>query len=58
MGRVDKSAQVTKAVLVIRRGEYTDYSNTAKKYHCSRTAVIRRITGQTKTRQEALSFWH
>jgi Tc5 transposase DNA-binding domain len=58
MGRADKSAQVTKAVLAIRSGEYTDYSNAANKFHCSRTAVMRRITGQTKTRQEAHSFWH
>ena len=58
MGRADKSAQVTKAVLAIRSGEYMDYSNAANKFYCSRTAVIRRITGQTKTRQEAHSFWH
>jgi hypothetical protein len=58
MGRADKSAQVTKAVLVIRSREYTDYSNAVNKFHYSRTAVIRRITGKTKTRQEAHSFWH
>jgi O6-methylguanine-DNA--protein-cysteine methyltransferase len=49
MGRADKSAQVTKAVLVIRLGECQDYSNAAKKYHYSYTAVIRRINGLTKT---------
>lgn len=58
MGRVDKSAQVTKAVLAICSGEFTDYSNTAKKFHCSRIAVMRRITVQTKTRQDTHSFWH
>jgi hypothetical protein len=58
MGRADKLAQVTKAVLVIRSGEYIDYSNTINKFYYSRTAVIRRITGQTKTRQKAHSFWH
>jgi O6-methylguanine-DNA--protein-cysteine methyltransferase len=58
MGRADKSAQVTKAVLVIRLGEYIDYSNAAKKFHCSRMAVIRRIKGLTKTRQEANSFYY
>jgi hypothetical protein len=50
MGRADKSAQVTKAVLAIRSGEYMDYSNAANKFHYSRTAVMRRITGKTKTR--------
>ena len=58
MGRADKSAQVTKAVLAIRSGEFKDYSNAAKKFHCSYMAVIRRIKGLTKTRQEANSFWH
>jgi hypothetical protein len=45
-------------VLIIRSGEYTDYSNAAKKFHCSHTAVIRRIKGLIKTRQEANSFYH
>jgi hypothetical protein len=58
MGRVDKSAQVTEAVLAICSGEYIDYSNTIKKFHCSHMAVIRRIKGLTKTRQEANSFYH
>jgi O6-methylguanine-DNA--protein-cysteine methyltransferase len=49
MGRADKSAQVTKAVLAICLGEFTDYSNAAKKFHCSHTAVIRRIKDYTKT---------
>ena len=58
MERADKSALVTAAVLVIRRGEFKDYSNAAKKYHCSHTAIIRRIKGETKTRQEANSFYN
>jgi hypothetical protein len=58
MGRADKSALITKAVLAIRSGECTDYSNAAKKFHYSYTAVIRRIKGLTKTRQEAYSFYH
>ena len=58
MGRADKSAQVTKAVLAIRSGEFKDYSNAVKKFHCSHTAVMRRIKGLTKTRQEANSFYH
>jgi hypothetical protein len=49
MGRADKSALVTKAVLAIRRGEFQDYSNAVKKFHCSHTAVMRRIKGQIKT---------
>jgi hypothetical protein len=58
MGRADKSAQVTEAVLVICLGEYTDYSNAAKKFHCSHMAMMRWIKGLTKTRQEANSFYH
>jgi hypothetical protein len=58
MGRADKSALVTKAVLAIRRGEFKDYSNTAKKFYCSYMAVMRRIKGQTKTRQEVNSFYY
>jgi len=58
MGRADKSAQVIKAVLAIRSGEFKDYSNTVKKFHCSHTAVMRRIKGLTKTRQEVNSFYH
>jgi MFS-type transporter involved in bile tolerance (Atg22 family) len=49
MGRADKSAQVTKAVLVIYLGEYIDYSNTTKKFYYSYTAIIRRIKGLIKT---------
>jgi hypothetical protein len=45
MGRVDKSALVTKVVLMIRRGEFKDYSNTIKKFYYSYIAVIRRIKG-------------
>ena len=58
MGRADKSALVTKAVLAIRSGEFKDYSNAAKKFYYNHTAVIRRIKGLTKTRQEANSFYH
>jgi len=58
MGRADKSALVTKAVLIIRSWEFKDYSNAAKKFYCSYTAVIRRIKGLTKTRQEVNSFYH
>jgi hypothetical protein len=50
MGRADKSALVTAAVLAIRRGEFKDYSNAAKKYHYSHMAIMRRIKGETKTR--------
>jgi DNA invertase Pin-like site-specific DNA recombinase len=49
MGRADKLALVSQAVLAIRSGEFKDYSNTAKKFHCSHTAIIRRIKGLTKT---------
>jgi hypothetical protein len=49
MGRADKLALVTVAMLIIRWGEFKDYSNAIKKYHCSYIAVIRRIKGETKT---------
>jgi hypothetical protein len=58
MGRADKSALVSQVVLAIRSGEFKDYSNAAKKFHCSHMAVMRRIKGLTKTRQEANSFYH
>ena len=58
MERVDKSALVTKAVLIIRSKEFKDYSNAVKKFHCSHTAVMRRIKGLIKTRQEANSFYY
>jgi hypothetical protein len=58
MGRADKSAQINKAVLAIRSGEFTDYSLAARAHRCDRTAVSRRIRGLTKTRQEANSFYH
>jgi hypothetical protein len=45
MGRADKSALVTKAVLAIRQGEFKDYSNATKKFYYSYIAVIRRIKG-------------
>jgi hypothetical protein len=45
MERVDKSALVSQAVLAIRLGEFKDYSNTAKKFHCSYMAVI--VTART-----------
>ncbi len=53
-----KSKAVDSAVAAIQRGECTDYSDAAKKYKCSRTAVSRRVRGLTKTKQEANSFWH
>jgi len=58
MERVDKSALVTKAVLIIRSKEFKDYSNTVKKFYYSHMAVMRRIKGLTKTRQEVNSFYH
>jgi hypothetical protein len=58
MGRADKSALVTAAVLAIRWEKFKDYSNTVKKYYYSHIAIIRRIKGKTKTRQKANSFYN
>jgi hypothetical protein len=43
MERADKSAQITKAVLAIRLGEFIDYSNAIKKFYYIHMAIIRRI---------------
>jgi hypothetical protein len=58
MARIDKSAQISKAVDAIRRGEFADYAKAAMHFNCSRSAVSQRIWGLTKTRKEANSFWH
>jgi MFS-type transporter involved in bile tolerance (Atg22 family) len=50
MGRADKLALVSQAVLAICLGEFKDYSNAAKKFYCSHMAVMRRIKGLIKTR--------
>lgn len=58
MARIDKSANISKAVDAIKRGEFTDYAKAAKHFKCSRSAVSRRVRGLTKSRKEANSFWH
>jgi hypothetical protein len=45
-------------VLIIRLGEFKDYSNAVKKFYYSHMAMIRRIKGLTKIWQEANSFYH
>jgi hypothetical protein len=57
MARADKSALVKKAVSVIKRGEFRDYSKAAAYYGYDRTSISKRIRGLTKTRQEANSFF-
>jgi hypothetical protein len=58
MARADKSAQVNKAVFIIYLGEFTDYSLAAIAHRYDYTAVLRRIRGLTKTRQEVNSFYY
>jgi hypothetical protein len=53
-----KSKRVDAAVAAIRRGEFTVYADAAREYKCDRGAVSRRIRGLTKSKKEALSFWH
>jgi hypothetical protein len=53
-----KSKRIDAAIAAIRRGEFTLYAAAAKEYECDRGAVSRRIRGLTKSRKEALSFWH
>ena len=56
MARHDKSARIDAAVAAIQRGEFTDYTNAAKKYECSHTADSRHVWGLTKSQKEANSF--
>jgi hypothetical protein len=53
-----KSKRIDAAIGAIQRGEFTVYSDAADYYECSRSAVSRRMRGLTKSRKEALSFWH
>jgi hypothetical protein len=58
MARADKSAAISKAVLAIRSGEFTDYSLAARAHGCDRTAISGRVRGLTKTRKDVNSFFH
>jgi len=58
MARADKSAAISKAVLAIRSGEFTDYYLAARAHRCDRTAVSRRVRGLTKTLKDVNSFFH
>jgi len=49
MSRVDKSVLVEKAISVIKRGEFSDYSKATKHYRCDRMSVSKRIRGLTKS---------
>jgi hypothetical protein len=53
-----KSKRIDAAVAAIQRGEFTSCAAAAREYECDRGAVSRRIRGLTKSRKEALSFWH
>jgi hypothetical protein len=52
------SQRIDAAIAAIQRGEFTIYSHAADFYQCDRSALSRRIRGLTKSRKEALSFWH
>ena len=52
-----KSKAIDEAIAAIRRGEFSDYGNAARKYGCTHTAVSRRIRGLTKSKKQADSFW-
>jgi len=51
-----KSSQIDTIIAAIQRGEFSNYSNAAKKYKCSYIAISRRIYSFTKIKQEANSF--
>jgi hypothetical protein len=53
-----KSKRVNVVIATIQRGEFTIYANVAREYKCDCKAVSRQIKGLTKSRKEALSFWH
>ena len=52
-----KSSRIDAAVAAIERGEFSDYANAAREYECDRSALSRRIRGQTKSKKEADSLW-
>jgi hypothetical protein len=56
--KIDKSARIDEAVAAIQRGEFSDYTNAARKYGCDRSSLSRRIRGLTKSKKDANSFWH
>jgi hypothetical protein len=53
-----KLRRINDAIAVIRRGEFTNYANTAREYKCDRGALSRRIRSLTKSKKDANSFWH
>jgi len=53
-----KSKRIDAAIAAIQRGEFIVYAHAADYYECDRGALSRRIRGLTKSRKEALSFWH
>jgi hypothetical protein len=58
MARIDKSARINAAVDIIKRGEFIDFSNTAKKYKCDHATLLRRVRGLTKSQKEYNSFYY
>jgi hypothetical protein len=58
MARINKSARIDAAVDAIKRGEFTDFANAARKHGCDRAALSRRVHGLTKSKKEANSFYH
>ena len=58
MAKADKSAAIDSAIAAIKREEFANYANAAKKFKCDRSALSRRIRGLTKSRKEANSFYY
>jgi hypothetical protein len=51
-----KSKAINAVINAIRRGEFTDYSNTTKYFKYSRIVVSRHVRGFSKTKKETNSF--
>jgi hypothetical protein len=56
--RSTKSERIEAAIDAIRRGEFTDYANAAKKCGCDCSTLSKRIRGLTKSKKDTNSFFH
>jgi hypothetical protein len=53
-----KSKTINIAIDAIRKGEFIDYSNTAKYFKYSRIAISQYVWGFSKIKKETNSFWY
>ena len=58
MAKADKSALITKAVIVLRAREFINYSKAAAHYRVRSQFCVRICQGLTKTKEETALFYH